>query len=35
VEAVCQWRFVPAREGDRAVEGQVRVPLVFSLRDAS
>lgn len=31
VEAVRRWRFVPAREGDRAVAAWVRVPISFKL----
>jgi protein TonB len=31
VGAVKNWRFVPARRGDEAVEGLVTVPLVFRL----
>ena len=30
--AVEQWRFVPARRGDEAVESWVSVPIVFSLQ---
>ncbi len=30
--AVAQWRFVPARRGDEAVESWVSVPIVFSLQ---
>lgn len=32
-DAVRRWRFVPAREGDRAVQAHVLVPLSFSLED--
>lgn len=31
VEAVTDWRFVPARQGSQAVAAQVLVPIVFSL----
>lgn len=31
LDAVRHWRFVPARQGDQAVEAWVRVPLVFRL----
>jgi protein TonB len=31
-DAVKRWRFVPAQIGDRAIEAEVIVPLVFSLR---
>lgn len=31
--AVEQWRFVPARRGDEAIESWVAVPLVFSLQE--
>lgn len=31
-EAVAQWRFVPARQGDEAVAAWVLVPIVFSLQ---
>ena len=30
-QAVARWRFVPARRGDEAIEGQVIVPVVFRL----
>lgn len=30
-EAVLQWRFVPAKRGDEAVESWVGVPIVFTL----
>lgn len=30
--AVAQWRFVPARRGDEAIESWVSVPIVFSLQ---
>ncbi|MBR0566713.1 energy transducer TonB [Azoarcus sp. L1K30] len=29
--AVQRWRFVPARQGDRAVEAAVLVPIIFKL----
>jgi protein TonB len=32
LEAVKQWRFIPAREGDRAVPAWVIVPIVFTLK---
>jgi protein TonB len=32
VATVRRWRFVPAREGDRAVDAWVLVPVVFALR---
>jgi len=32
VEAVTRWRFSPAREGRKAVESWVEVPLKFALR---
>ncbi|MEI2422112.1 energy transducer TonB, partial [Arthrospira platensis SPKY2] len=31
VRAVSEWRFVPARQGGRAVPAQVIVPVVFRL----
>ena len=31
-EAVSRWRFVPARQGDTAVEAWVLVPIVFKLK---
>lgn len=31
-EAVAQWRFVPARQGQQAVTGWVKVPIVFELK---
>jgi protein TonB len=31
-EAVVRWRFLPARQGDRAVAGWVLVPISFNLR---
>lgn len=31
LEAVKQWRFIPARQGDQAVAAWVRVPLTFKL----
>lgn len=31
LRAVRQWRFEPAREGSRAVEAWVRVPILFKL----
>lgn len=31
-EAVAQWRFVPARQGQQAVSGWVKVPIVFELK---
>jgi protein TonB len=30
-EAVARWRFVPARQGQQAVTGWVKVPVVFEL----
>ncbi|WP_293766221.1 energy transducer TonB [uncultured Aquitalea sp.] len=35
VEAVRQWRFVPAKRGGEAVESTLEIPLTFSLRDAA
>ena len=32
LEAVRRWKFVPARQGERAVAAYVVVPIVFSLR---
>jgi protein TonB len=32
VATVRRWKFVPAREGERAVEAWVLVPIVFALR---
>jgi len=32
LEAVKQWRFVPARRGDRPIPMEVRVPIRFSLK---
>ena len=32
MEAVRRWKFVPARQGDEAVEAWVVVPILFSLR---
>lgn len=32
LEAVARWRFVPARQGDQAVEAWVLVPIVFKLQ---
>jgi protein TonB len=29
--AVERWRFVPARQGDRAIEAAVLVPIIFKL----
>lgn len=31
-EAVSRWRFVPARQGERAIESWVLVPIVFKLK---
>jgi len=31
LDAVRAWRFVPARQSGKAVEGEVRVPVVFQL----
>jgi protein TonB len=31
-DTVARWRFVPARQGDKAVAGWVLVPVSFSLR---
>lgn len=33
MEAVKQWKFVPARRGDTSVASSVIVPIVFTLRD--
>jgi protein TonB len=33
-EAIKQWRFVPARFGDQAVESWLRIPIEFRLADA-
>lgn len=33
LEAVRNWRFVPARRGGAAVAGQIEVPIVFQLTD--
>ena len=33
LDAVADWRFVPAKVGDRAVVGSVLVPIHFSLRE--
>ena len=33
IDAVKQWRFIPARRGDMAVASSVIVPIVFSLRE--
>ena len=32
IEAVRRWRFVPAKQGDKAVAAWVLVPIVFSLK---
>lgn len=32
-QAVAQWRFVPAKHGDEAVEATIIIPLVFRLED--
>jgi TonB family protein len=32
-QAVAQWRFVPAKRGDEAVEATIIIPLVFRLED--
>jgi len=32
-QAVVQWRFVPAKRGDEAVEATIIIPLVFRLED--
>ena len=32
MDAVKRWRFAPAREGRRAIESWVEVPLKFALR---
>ncbi|PKO55172.1 MAG: energy transducer TonB, partial [Betaproteobacteria bacterium HGW-Betaproteobacteria-21] len=29
--AVSRWRFVPARQGERAIEASVLVPIIFKL----
>jgi protein TonB len=34
LRAVNSWRFVPARKGAEAVEGEVIVPMVFDIKDA-
>ncbi|MES2771789.1 MAG: energy transducer TonB [Pseudomonadota bacterium] len=31
-EAVWQWKFVPAHQGERALDAWVKVPIVFNLR---
>lgn len=33
VEAVKQWRFIPAKRGETAVASSVIVPIIFTLRD--
>jgi protein TonB len=33
MDAVQQWRFVPARQGDQAVDAWVDVPITFKLND--
>lgn len=35
IEAVRQWSFVPARQGDRAIAAEVNVPLRFRLTGAA
>jgi protein TonB len=35
LEAVWSWRFVPAKQGGRAIEAWVRVPIVFRLEGSS
>jgi protein TonB len=35
LEAVKAWRFVPARQGQDAIESSVLVPIVFRLEGAS
>ena len=32
LDTVAQWRFVPARQGERAVEGWVLIPISFALK---
>ena len=32
LEAVTRWRFMPARQGDQAIEASVLVPIVFKLQ---
>jgi periplasmic protein TonB len=32
LDTVAQWRFIPARQGDRAVEGWVLIPISFALK---
>ncbi|MBQ7626510.1 MAG: energy transducer TonB [Rhodocyclaceae bacterium] len=31
-EAVAHWRFVPARRGQEAIESEIIVPVIFSLK---
>lgn len=33
LETVRQWRFVPAKRGDKAVDSWVKVPIVFKLNN--
>lgn len=33
VSAVAKWRFLPARQGDRALAAEVLVPIVFTLKE--
>ena len=33
VEAIKQWRFTPAKQGETAVESSVLVPIIFTLRN--
>jgi protein TonB len=32
-QGVAQWRFVPAKRGDEAVEATIIIPLLFRLED--
>ena len=32
-KAVNGWKFVPGREGDKAVQAEVHVPIVFNIRN--
>lgn len=34
-QAVTRWRFVPARQGDHAIENWVKVPVVFKLTEGN
>ena len=33
IKGVRRWRFVPAKNGGRAVRARVRIPVEFNLRD--